>query len=75
MLDTEDLDDELFDDAETSDEDEDDGETKLCKTCGGSGFVAVMGQVWPNEPHQALVDESPCPDCNGVKDNEDSDET
>lgn len=40
--------------AETMD---DDGE--ICKTCGGTGEVSLMDNVYPNEQHQALVGSGP----------------
>lgn len=35
-------------------------EEDVCEHCGGSGEVDVMGSVYPNEPHQALVDTQKC---------------
>lgn len=38
-------------------------EEEVCSTCGGTGIVATMERVYPNEPHMAPIGESPCPDC------------
>lgn len=42
----------------------------VCRTCGGSGEVRSMEQVYPGEPHMADVGTEPCPDCN-VKNKDD----
>ena len=34
-----------------------------CQTCRGTGEVATMERVYPNEPHMADVGSGPCPDC------------
>ncbi len=36
-----------------------------CQTCGGTGEVSKMEQVYPNEPHMADIGFGPCPDCRG----------
>lgn len=41
---------------------------KYCPDCNGTGEVAVMGQVYPAEPHQALINTEPCIRCRGLKD-------
>ncbi len=31
-----------------------------CEMCGGAGKVSQIGQVYPNEPHVADIDETDC---------------
>lgn len=38
-----------------------------CGICEGSGEVAAMGSVYPNEPHVADVDTRPCPNCRSTE--------
>ncbi len=33
---------------------------EVCAYCFGTGEVYVMGSVYPNEPHQALIDTQVC---------------
>lgn len=34
-----------------------------CETCKDTREVTTMESVYPNEPHQAPIGSSPCPDC------------
>lgn len=36
----------------------------VCRTCGGTGEVRTMEQVYAGEPHMADVGTGRCPDCN-----------
>lgn len=45
-------------------------EDEVCETCGGTGEVSQIEQVYPNEPHTADVGTAPCPDCNPPKEEE-----
>lgn len=51
-----------------------DAEIKPCATCGGSGEVSSMENVYPGEPHQANVGTSNCPDCTPEPSNDGGDE-
>lgn len=35
----------------------------LCRTCGGTGEVSKMEQVYAGEPHMADIGTESCPDC------------
>lgn len=51
-------------------EDEDE-ESEVCETCGGTGEVDRMEAVYPGEPHMASIDTQPCPDCSIRNDEDD----
>lgn len=51
-----------------------DQEEKKCETCGGTGFVDKMEQVYAGEPHMAPTGSEPCPDCVGVKEPDEADD-
>ena len=53
---------------------EEKAEDEVCPTCGGTGEVSAMEQVYPGEPHMADIGTQPCPDCRSPKDEDDYDD-
>lgn len=49
-------------------------EEDVCETCGGTGVVSTMEQVYPGEPHYAPIGECACPDCSASYSEDDYDE-
>lgn len=43
-----------------------DNTIEKCQTCGGTGEVDTMEQVYPGEPHMAPIGTGKCPDCDGT---------
>lgn len=47
-----------------------DEEDDVCEMCEGTGMVNTMGYVYAGEPHMAMIDEAPCPECSGRYDDD-----
>lgn len=52
----------------------DEEESDVCEMCEGTGFVTTMGYVYAGEPHMAMIDEAPCPECRSYDDDYNNEE-